>query len=172
METVQPADEMDLYSSVLWSKISPTAGKAPESNDWIERRTEYNRQVHNLRKSFAVDTEAASATYKAGAEERKAEIALAKQERMAIRAQDRKEMQEWQERIKREQGLEREARQEIATRNFKLRSRIRLEKNRLVVAEQRGAASTFIQGDGAAVEAMILDQIETQANYNQGVGRE
>jgi hypothetical protein len=171
-EIAKPTEDMDLYSSVLWSNVSSTAGQAPESDDWIERRVEYNRQVHNLRKAFAVDTAAATATYNAGVTVRAAEIAAAKKERLAIREQDRKEMQEWQIRIKREQGLERVARQEVATRNFNLRARIRLEKNRLVVAEQRGVSSTFIQGGDDVVEAMIVDQIETQVNYNQGVGRE
>lgn len=77
----------------------------------------------------------------------------------------------WQERIAKEQGLERDARIEERRKNFELQARIRVEKIKMIVAEQRALSSTFIAGDDASIEALIAEQVDTQMNYNQGLSQ-
>lgn len=139
--------------------------------DWISRRDQYNTHVHNLRAKFAVEVrdQAERHATKVSAEEKA--IQEERRKRQDQRERDRAEMAVWQERIAKEQGLERDARIEERRKNFELQARIRVEKIKMIVAEQRALSSTFIAGDDASIEALIAEQVDTQMNYNQGLSQ-
>lgn len=183
---LSPEDEfrdasIDTYRDVLWRWNGPDAkaSKADlekvvaswEEEDWISRRTDYKAHVHNLRTKFAGEVAVQDQQLEKSVSAEKAVIASARAKRQEQRERDRAEMAEWQERIAKEQGLERDARVAEARKNFELQARIRVEKIKMVVAEQRALASTFIDGDDAAIEAMIVDQIDMQMNYNQALSQ-
>lgn len=182
---LSPEDEfrdasIDTYRDVLWRWSGPDASKASESDlakvvssweeeDWISRRDTYKSHVHTLRTKYAGEVAIQDAQLAKVVAAEKVTVAAERAKRQEQREKDRVEMAAWQERIAKEQGLERDARVAEARKNFELQARIRVEKIKMIVAEQRALSSTFINGDDAAIEAMIVDQIDLQINYNEGL---